>query len=181
MEEVKTEFQKFMVKGEKIKLTRALKEALLRVEMSLMHNPDISPFGPLPIADKKETDATKQDGQLQKDTVPVKKTKKRGPHVKKLTPDAIIKRMKFIDGIVSCCLDHFGDDGPESFSENSVIYINVDCPLYKREMKKGEAHVLNLTRLITQEITLMKDPPRDPRKAFERQSRLMRDAFTDKE
>ncbi len=49
------------------------------------------------------------------------------------------------------------------------------------EMKKGEAHVLNLTRLITQEITMMKDPPRDPRKAFERQSRLLRDAFKDKE
>jgi hypothetical protein len=181
MEEVKVEFQKFMIKGEKIKLTRALKEALLRVEMSLMHNPDISPYGPLPIPDKKEPDAAKPEGSVPKETIPAKKTKKRGPRVKKLTPDAIIKRMKFIDGIVSCCLDHFGEDGPESFFENSIIYINVDSPLYKREMKKGEAHVLNLTRLITQELTLMKEPPRDPRKAFERQSRLMRDAFRDKE
>lgn len=182
MEEVKIEFHKLMAKGEKTKLTRALKEALVRVEMSLMRNPEISPFGTLPIANKKEPNGTNQAtvvSNKQQVATPAKKTRKRGPKVKNLTPDAIIKKMKFIDGIVSCCLDHFGEDGPETFSENNIIYINVDTILYKREMKKGEAHVLNLTRLITQEIALMKDPPRDPRKVFERQSRLMRDAFSE--
>jgi hypothetical protein len=33
---------------------------------------------------------------------------------------------------------------------------------------------MHLARLLTQEITLLKDPPRDPRKAFDRQSRLLR-------
>lgn len=36
--------------------------------------------------------------------------------------------------------------------------------------------MLNLVRLITQEISMMNDP-RSPRQAFERQSRLLRDAF----
>ena len=70
---------------------------------------------------------------------------------------------------------------PECFSEGTVIYINRDHPLYRREARKAETHTMHLARLLTQEITLMKDAPRDPRKAFDRQSKLLRDAFTDKE
>lgn len=36
--------------------------------------------------------------------------------------------------------------------------------------------ILNLARLITQEIALMKNP-KNPRQAFERQSKLLKDAF----
>lgn len=39
--------------------------------------------------------------------------------------------------------------------------------------------MLNLARLLTQEIALMKDP-KNPRQAFERQSRLLRDALVDR-
>lgn len=53
---------------------------------------------------------------------------------------------------------HFGEDGPESFSEGTVVYINQDHPLYWREAKKAETHIMNLARLLTQEITMMKDP-----------------------
>ncbi|MBI4844697.1 MAG: hypothetical protein HY809_10340 [Nitrospirae bacterium] len=42
-----------------------------------------------------------------------------------------------------------------------------------------KSHILNLARLITQEISLMKDP-KNPRQAFERQSKLLRDAFIEK-
>jgi hypothetical protein len=56
------------------------------------------------------------------------------------------------------------------------VYINRDHPLYKREAKKGDAHTMHIARLLTQEIALMKDP-RNPRQAFERQSKLLRDAF----
>jgi hypothetical protein len=77
-------------------------------------------------------------------------------------------------------VDSFGEDGPEVFSEETTIYINKDHPLYKRELKKIETHILNLARLITQEISLMKDP-RNPRQAFERQSKLLRDAFIDRD
>ncbi|MEE9591089.1 MAG: hypothetical protein V3W26_01110 [Thermodesulfobacteriota bacterium] len=84
--------------------------------------------------------------------------------------------IKFGEKGVSCCIDSFGEDGPEAFSEETVIYINREHPLYKREAKKKETHVLNMTRLLTQEISLMKNP-RNPRHAFDRQSMLLRDAF----
>ncbi len=44
---------------------------------------------------------------------------------------------------------------------------------------KVDTHILNLARLITQEIALMKDP-KNPRQAFERQSKLMKDAFIER-
>jgi hypothetical protein len=42
-----------------------------------------------------------------------------------------------------------------------------------------DTHILNLARLITQEIALMKDS-KNPRQAFERQSRLLKDAFVER-
>ena len=87
--------------------------------------------------------------------------------------------MKFGDFGVSVCLDHFGKEGSESFAEGTVIYINRDHPLFEREMKKPASFTMHVARLLTQEISLMKDP-RNPRHAFERQSRLLRDAFVDK-
>ncbi len=57
-----------------------------------------------------------------------------------------------------------------------MIYINRDHPLYKRQLRNREAHTMHLARLLTQEITLMKDS-KDSRKAFARQSDLLRAAF----
>ena len=90
----------------------------------------------------------------------------------------MVKRLKFGEAGVTCCLDHLGDDGPECMTEGTIIYINRDHPLYKRESKKREAHILNIARLITQEISLMKDLE-NPREAYNRQSKLLRDAFQD--
>jgi hypothetical protein len=188
---VKITLQKLAGRKEGRKVSRALKEALQKIYKSLEANPDLSPFGALPVGDetkgiggaalttkgKEETKDTIQNVQA----VQTKKKKKRKkkPKVKQLTPSAVIKKIKFGETGVSCCVDGFGEDGPEVFSEETTIYINKDHPLYKRESKKLETHILNLARLITQEISLMKDP-RNPRQAFERQSKLLRDAFIDK-
>jgi hypothetical protein len=107
---------------------------------------------------------------------PVPEPKK--PSLKIATPNAVVKRLKFGEAGVTCCLDHLGEDGPECMTEGTIIYINRDHPLYKRESKKREAHTLNIARLITQEISLMKDLE-NPREAYNRQSRLLRDAFRD--
>jgi hypothetical protein len=77
-------------------------------------------------------------------------------------------------------VDSFGEEGLEVFTEETTIYINKDHPLYRRESSKADTHILNLARLITQEIALMKDS-KNPRQAFERQSRLLKDAFIEKE
>jgi hypothetical protein len=113
-----------------------------------------------------------------KETTTAKKLRKKSPKVKRLTPNAVVQRMKFGETGVSVCVDDFGENGPECFTEGTVIYINRQHPLYQREAKKQETYILNVTRLITQEISLMKDT-KSPRLAFSRQSKLLRDAFID--
>ena len=55
------------------------------------------------------------------------------------------------------------------------VTVDNDHPLYRRESRKVETHVLNLARLITsQEVSLMHSG-RSPRQAFQRQSKLLRD------
>ncbi|MDI6801790.1 MAG: ATP-binding protein [Thermodesulfovibrionales bacterium] len=192
MDAVKLSLQKLTVKKEGARVSRALKEALQRIYKALAVNPDLSPFGALPIGEeikgigsaaevlhKKEGVKEEKIKTEEKPTPPEKKKKKKKPKVKKLTPNAIIKRIKFGETGVSCVVDSFGEDGPETFSEETTIYINRDHPLYKRESSKVDTHVLNLARLITQEIALMKDP-RNPRQAFERQSKLLKDAFIER-
>jgi hypothetical protein len=191
MDGVKTTLQKLTVKKESKKVSRALKEALQRIYRALAANPDLSPFGALPVGDQakgigdaaevhKEKKGMKEEEVKVggKQEAPGKKKKKKKPKVKRLTPNAIIKKIKFGETGVSCVVDSFGEDGPEVFSEETTIYINRDHPLYKRESAKIDTHTLNLARLITQEIALMKDP-RNPRQAFERQSKLLKDAFID--
>ncbi len=197
MNDVKTFLQRLTAKKEGKRVSRALKEALQRIYRSLSLNPDLSPFGAIPIGDetkgvgsaadiaKKREGAAegevKPEGQQAQVAVPEpEKKKKKKPKVKRLTPNAIIKKMKFGETGVSCVVDSFGEDGSEAFSEETTIYINRDHPLYKRESAKIETHTLNLARLITQESSLMKDP-KNPRQAFERQSKLLKDAFIEKE
>ena len=191
MGEVKRALQTLSTKKEKRVVSRALKETLQRLYRALALNPDFSPFGALPLAGsgqgvggaaKQAADKTGKDGEeVQPEPAPPKgpKKRKRRPKVRELTPNAVIKKMRFGDYGVSCVVDSFGEDGPEVFSEDTVIYVNRDHPLYKRESKKFDTHILNLARLLTQEIALMKDP-RNPRQAFERQSKLLRDAFIER-
>jgi hypothetical protein len=184
---------------EKRKASRGLKEALQRVHRALALNPDLSPFGAIPLAgegegmggagvvskklespkEEKEDRLQEAEAVMEAQSPPQpKKTRKKSPKVKRLTPNAIVQRMRFADRGVSVCVDDFGEEGPECFTEGTVIYINQQHPLYQREVKKPETYVLNVTRLITQEISLMKDT-RNPRQAFSRQSKLLRDAFID--
>jgi hypothetical protein len=114
-----------------------------------------------------------------KQTSPSKKTRKKSPTIKKLTPNAVVQRVKFGESGVSVCIDDYGEEGSECFTEGTVIYINRQHPLYQREAQKADTYLLNVARLITQEISLMKDT-RNPRQAFQGQSKLLRDAFIDR-
>lgn len=59
-----------------------------------------------------------------------------------------------------------------------MIYINRDHPLYRRESRTAATYTMYIARLLTQEVALMKDV-RNPRRVFELQSRLLRDAFSE--
>ncbi|MBN1841980.1 MAG: ATP-binding protein [Deltaproteobacteria bacterium] len=204
MAEVRRAFKLLASQSENRKVNRALKEALERVHQALILNPEFSPFGVVPLAEEgmrgagetgvetpvkekqpdgievedieeentsqpDETDSASEAG----DEKPKKESK---PSLRIATPNAVVKRLKFGDAGVTCCLDHLGEDGPECMTEGTIVYINRDHPLYRREARKKEAHILNVARLITQEISLMKDPE-NPREAYNRQSKLLRDAF----
>jgi hypothetical protein len=197
VQEVDDILKRLAGRKEKQRASKALKEALQRVHRSLALNPDLSPFGAIPLAGEGEgmggagvlskssdqdgerkirtSEETKTEGEVRETEAP-KKVRKKSPKVKRLTPNAIVQRMKFGETGVSVCVDDFGDNGPECFTEGTVIYVNRQHPLYQREAKKQDTHILNVTRLITQEISLMKDT-KNPRLAFSRQSKLLRDAF----
>lgn len=97
---------------------------------------------------------------------------------KVLGPSAVIAKLKMGKKGLNCQLDHFGKDSPESFGEGTIIYINEDHPLFIRESKNRERHIFNLTRLLTQELSILHNP-KNPRKAFDFQSRLLTDALVE--
>jgi hypothetical protein len=172
--------------------SRAVREALQRIHKSLARNPDLSPFGPIPYGEAggvgggAVTEKGKGKGQKESEIIAEKKEneprpktkKKRHPLVKKITPNAIVRRMRMGDSSVSVCIDFFGESGPECFSEGNVVYINRDHPLFQRESQKAATYIMYIARLLTQEISLMKET-RNPRLAFTRQSKLLKDAFTE--
>lgn len=208
MTDVRKQLGRLSDRKENRRASRALNDALDRIYAALLRNPDFSPFGPLPMPSDEdgiggaglktkkpaedrieETPQEEALADIQSDTVdtddtaapetPIpQKLMKRPRTIKKLTPNAVVKKMRLGDYGVSCCLDHYGPEGPECFTEGTVIYINRDHPLYKREMKKAATFTMHIARLLTQEISLMKDI-RSPRHAFDRQSKLLKDAFID--
>jgi hypothetical protein len=200
---VRTTLDHLFDRTERQKTRQAVREAFRRVQRALAKNPDLSPFGPVSYGQLStktlggagvlsETQGPSQtsgpadadqivaDGPSALEQMAPPTKRQRQPRVRRLTPDAVVQRVKLGQAGVTCCLDHFGPDGREAFSEGSTIYINRDHPLYVRNSRRREAHTLHVARLLTQEISMMKDP-RSPRQAFERQSKLLRDAFIDDE
>jgi hypothetical protein len=170
---------------------RVLTEVLDRIKNALLLNPDYCPEGLIPLAD--DISQTGQPGYIQptkekpdeKDSQPKpeavqRKKRIRKPQVKNLNPTAVVKKLKLGSLGVSCCIDHFGPEGPECFTEGNIVYINRDHPLYQKETQKKDTYILHVARLLTQEICLMKSP-RNPRQAFERQSKLLLDALVEKQ
>lgn len=131
--------------------SRAVKEALDRIHKSLAKNPELSPFGPIPYGDEESVgsgavaESTKRKGENESELRPImegvkkkpKIKKKRHPLVKRITPNAIVRRMRMGDSSVSVCLDFFGESGPECFSEGNIIYINRDHPLFQKRIPKS--------------------------------------------
>lgn len=178
-------------RGEDRRAGRAIKEALTRIHRALALNPDFSPFGPIPYGGEKGIGgAAAESGAAKPNETTVgpaseagpppkpKPAKRRNPLVKKITPNAIVRRIRLGQNVVSVCLDFFGESGPECFSEGNVVYINRDHPLFKREFQKRATQTMYVARLLTQEIALMTET-KSPRLAFTRQSKLLKDAFGD--
>jgi hypothetical protein len=174
------------------RVRRTLSEVLEKVKNALLLNPDFCPAGLIPIGENiadsgqpafvsgaKKIQANEEKKE-RLDAGQKKKRKAKNPIVKRLTPTAVIKKLKLGQQGVSCCIDHLGADGPECHTDGTIIYINRDHPLYQKESHKKDAYELYLARLLTQEICLMKEPC-NPWQAFQRQSKLLSDALIEKD
>jgi hypothetical protein len=58
--------------------------------------------------------------------------------------------------------------------------VNRDHPLYRHEALKQVTFTRHLARLLTQELALMNERD-DPRRAFQQQSLLLRESFSEEE
>ena len=189
---IKRKLGKEADRREDVRAGRAVRDALRRIHRALALNPDFSPFGPIPYGQKggvggaaaEEKKRSNPGINVKPETAEAGRTakstakKRKNPLVKKITPNAIVRRIKFGEQAVSVCLDFFGENGPECFTEGNVVYVNRDHPLFKRESRKPATYTMYIGRLLTQEIALMKETT-SPRLAFNRQSRLLKDAFAD--
>ena len=169
------------------RVKRALKEVTEKIESALLKNKEWCPPGLLPVGDGKGDGAASfrvksgkiiEDGETPKERAKGKPRKKRAlrPHLRQLTPNALVKKVRIGQMNLALVMDHFGPDGTESFIEEEIIYINRDHPLYVRESKNRERHIMNVARLICQEVSLLSQA-KNPRQAYERQSKLLKDAF----
>ena len=182
------------------KINRRLKEAMKRIEKALLHNPDLCPFGLVAQGEKLEEgeeklEITKEKEEKKEGPPPEEWKEPKGrdkekpkfeefarkrPKIRSLTSTGVIRQLKAKEMGITCLVDHFGEDGPESYIEGSVVYINRDHPVYKEAAKTRLSYVMHLARLLTQEIALLSHPD-NPHLAYQRQSKLMRDAFEKEE
>jgi hypothetical protein len=170
---------------EKRRASRALNEVLERITSALNKNPEFAPFGMTPSGAKEgggavgpANGAISVSKENSEGEAASKKERKKRIAVKRLSPDAIIKRFRMGSTKIVCCLDRLGPEGPECQTQGNAIYVNRDHPLYLQASRKPSTYTWHIARLLTQEITLMKNPS-TPRQAFIRQSRLLKDAFVE--
>ncbi len=131
LKDVKRILSSLSDKKETQRVKRSLKDALHKVQKALSRNPEFSPFGVVPlstegntpgeagavmekkIAEKENPVSPEEKGKTEK-VVKEDREKEKRPSVKKLTPGAVVQKMKLGNSGVSCCIDHFGADAPRS-------------------------------------------------------------------
>jgi hypothetical protein len=176
---------------------KALKEALERIERALAKNPAFSRQGgfaegepggmgePAVIKTRKKLRSKEPEPAEKNEPQPGKGDRGASagmpkPRMRQLNPRAIVRKVRYGGSSANCCLDHFGPDGPESFAEQGVIFINQDHPVYVKAAQKTDTHVMLLTRLLAQELALLADSA-SPREAFSNQSQILKDAYLENE
>jgi len=211
MAEVEAALRQIALRKENRVARRAVVEALGRIEVALRRHPDLSPFGAIPIGEEAEVggeaalvetaaereeepilvpdleddaarieEAPGESEHAEREGSVIEVAREAVPRVRRLTPNAVIQKVRMGETGLACCIDQFGEDGPETFTEGTIIYINRDHPLYRHEAAKRETFTRHLARLLTQELALMNERE-DPRRAFQQQSLLLRESFSEED
>ncbi len=211
MEEVEAALRQIALHKENRVARRAVQEALDRIETALRRHPDLSPFGSIPVGEEVEgggeaalvAEARDAEGRAavepgpedeagdvevaaepfersDQDEAVIEVERATQPRARRLTPNAVVQKVRMGVTGLTCCIDQFGEDGPESFTEGTIVYVNRDHPLYRHEAVRRETFTRHLARLLTQELALMSEHE-DPRRAFQQQSLLLKESFSDEE
>ena len=138
MQDVRKELGRLSDRKETQKVKQALKEAIDRIQQALGSHPDFVETGLLPLGQEtdavgepgqisrqmEDTTPDEQPGEEEteaKDSTEqnsvsddqadyqTKDAKEKKPRVKRLTPNAVIRKIAVGDHLVSCCLDYFGE------------------------------------------------------------------------
>ena len=75
-------------------------------------------------------------------------------------------------------MERYGPAYPPSFLEQGVIFLNIDHPLYRKQMDNTALLTMFISTLIAKEFALKKHP-HDAESAFAFQHQLLTDAFRD--
>ncbi|MCM8773722.1 MAG: ATP-binding protein [Candidatus Omnitrophica bacterium] len=185
---VKDVIKDFFEFKESRRAKRVLDEVLDKIKKVLILNPNICPEGLLPLGEDlensiggqlatvsnkaKSSEDIKDSGREKKEKG---KIRKKYPQVRRLSTTAVVRRMRLGEKGISCAIDHFGEDGPESFSEGNMVYMNRDHLLFKKASQDKEMFTFYLVRILSQEIALMKT--KSAKEAFLIQSKLIKDAY----
>lgn len=95
-----------------------------------------------------------------------------------LANKAVIRKMQFRNIGIICRMERFGSTYPPSFLEEGIIYLNIDHPLYQKQMDHDSLLTMFIATLISKELALQKHP-RDASAAYNLQWQLLTDAFKD--
>ncbi|MEK7376174.1 MAG: ATP-binding protein [Candidatus Margulisiibacteriota bacterium] len=177
MERILSDIRKWQNKKQRRKIRRIANDAIDRVKAALKKNPELASLMGIPVDEDKEKEA--ENKEAEKSGKPRKKRKTEAQKrmtAKNLNPSSVITKLKIGKKGFSCLFDNFGPDAPEAFTEGSIIYVNEDHSLYKRESKNRERQVVHIARLLTQELSMLKNP-KNARQAYEIQSKLLKDAL----
>ena len=91
---------------------------------------------------------------------------------------AVIRKMHFRNLGIVCRMERFGFAYPPSFVEQGIIYINIDHPLYRKQIDNSSSLTMFIATLITKELAVQKYP-HDTSLAYNLQTQLLTDAFKD--
>jgi len=172
------------------KINQELAEVMKQIKDALILNPDFVPAGRAVTRLKRAgravgalagVDLDKREIKNKNETaVKTEKSEKpeAQPEPKIQAKPLVVKKIRLKKLGISCGVVSLGEDGPEVLSQGNLIYINQDHPLYQKFYKKREQFILNLMRLITQEIVLMKKSRITAAEAFSWQSKLLQDALS---
>lgn len=196
LERIAKTLKKDLNKKQIARISQDLKEALSNIRKALALNPDFLPSGRAIVRRGKRfpqagtvaesvsvrdgTQERKSDDEAREkiaDAKPEVEIKEKTDRNISPPKPAVMKRIRIAKLGISVGVTSLGEAGPEVISDGNMIYINQDHPIYQKFFGKHELFELNLLRLLTQEIVLMKRSRLPASEAYILQAKLLTDAI----